>query len=61
MDIIEVNSKSGLEGSNKNFAYAGSKFGGIGLTQSFAMELRSVQHQGQRHLPRQLPGRSSLV
>ena len=39
MDIIEVNSKSGLEGSNKNFAYAGSKFGGIGLTQSFAMEL----------------------
>ncbi len=39
MDIIEINSKSGLLGSNKNFAYAGSKFGGIGLTQSFAMEL----------------------
>jgi len=38
-DIIEINSKSGLEGSNKNFAYAGSKFGGVGLTQSFAMEL----------------------
>jgi len=38
-DIIEINSKSGLEGSNKNFAYAGGKFGGIGLTQSFAMEL----------------------
>jgi len=38
-DIIEVNSKSGLEGSNKNFAYAGSKFGGIGLVQSFAKEL----------------------
>lgn len=38
-DIITVNSKSGLEGSNKNFAYAGSKFGGIGLTQSFALEL----------------------
>jgi len=38
-DIIEINSKSGLAGSNKNFAYAGSKFGGIGLTQSFAMEL----------------------
>ena len=36
MDIIEINSKSGLTGSNKNFAYAGSKFGGIGLTQSFA-------------------------
>jgi len=42
MDIIEINSKSGLEGSNKNFAYAGSKFGGIGLTQSFAMEL--IEH-----------------
>lgn len=39
MDIIQVNSKSGLVGSNKNFAYAGSKFGGIGLTQSFALEL----------------------
>ncbi len=39
MDIIEVNSKSGLKGSNKNFAYAGSKFGGLGLTQSFALEL----------------------
>ena len=38
-DIIAVNSKSGLEGSNKNAAYAGSKFGGIGLTQSFALEL----------------------
>ncbi len=38
-DIIEINSKSGLEGSNKNFAYAGSKFGGIGLTESFALEL----------------------
>lgn len=38
-DIIQINSKSGLEGSNKNFAYAGSKFGGIGLTQSFALEL----------------------
>ena len=39
MDIIQINSKSGLKGSNKNFAYAGGKFGGIGLTQSFAMEL----------------------
>ena len=38
-DIIQINSKSGLEGSNKNFAYAGSKFGGIGLVQSFALEL----------------------
>ena len=39
MDIIQINSKSGLAGSMKNFAYAGSKFGGIGLTQSFALEL----------------------
>ncbi len=38
-DIIQINSKSGLTGSNRNFAYAGSKFGGIGLTQSFALEL----------------------
>lgn len=38
-DIIQINSKSGLKGSNRNFAYAGAKFGGIGLTQSFAMEL----------------------
>ena len=38
-DLIQINSKSGLEGSKKNFAYAGSKFGGIGLTHSFAMEL----------------------
>jgi len=40
-DIIEINSKSGLTGSKANFAYAGSKFGGIGLTQSFALELVS--------------------
>jgi sorbitol-6-phosphate 2-dehydrogenase len=38
-DIIQINSKSGLEGSNKNSAYAGSKFGSIGLVQSFAKEL----------------------
>ncbi len=38
-DIIQINSKSGLSGSKKNFAYAGGKFGGIGLTQSFALEL----------------------
>ncbi len=38
-DIIQINSKSGLQGSNRNGAYAGSKFGGIGLTQSYAMEL----------------------
>jgi len=38
-DIIQINSKSGLMGSKANFAYAGGKFGGLGLTQSFAMEL----------------------
>jgi sorbitol-6-phosphate 2-dehydrogenase len=38
-DIICISSKSGLEGSNKNGAYAGAKFGVIGLTQSFALEL----------------------
>ena len=38
-DIIQINSKSGLDGSNKNGAYAGSKFGSIGLVQSFAKEL----------------------
>ena len=38
-DIVQINSKSGLEGSNRNFAYAGGKFGGIGLVQSFAKEL----------------------
>lgn len=38
-DVIQINSKSGLRGSKANFAYAGGKFGGIGLTQSFALEL----------------------
>ena len=38
-DIIQINSKSGLEGSNKNGAYAGGKFGGLGLVASYAMEL----------------------
>ncbi len=37
--IIQVNSKSGKRGSFKNSAYAASKFGGIGLTQSLALEL----------------------
>ena len=38
-DIVAMSSKSGLVGSNRNFAYAGSKFGSIGLVQSFALEL----------------------
>jgi len=42
-DILQINSKSGLAGSNRNFAYAGGKFGGIGLTQSFALELMSYR------------------
>ena len=37
--ILEINSKSGKKGSYKNSAYAASKFGGIGLTQSLALEL----------------------
>jgi sorbitol-6-phosphate 2-dehydrogenase len=37
--ILEINSKSGKKGSFKNSAYAASKFGGVGLTQSVALEL----------------------
>jgi sorbitol-6-phosphate 2-dehydrogenase len=37
--IIQINSKSGKKGSFKNSAYAASKFGGIGLTQSVALEM----------------------
>ncbi|MFA4029459.1 MAG: hypothetical protein GDYSWBUE_000457 [Candidatus Fervidibacterota bacterium] len=37
--IIQINSKSGKKGSYRNSAYASSKFGGIGLTQSLALEL----------------------
>ena len=42
-DIVQINSKSGLEGSAKNSAYSGGKFGGIGLTQSLARELAADQ------------------
>lgn len=38
-DLIAISSKSGLEGSNKNGAYSGAKFGTLGLTQSYALEL----------------------
>lgn len=37
--IIQVNSKSGKKGSYRNSAYAATKFGGVGLTQSLALEL----------------------
>lgn len=42
-DIVQINSKSGLAGSKNNFAYSGGKFGGIGLTQSLALELAPYQ------------------
>jgi len=38
-DIIQINSKAGLDGAGENSAFAGSKFGGVGLTASFALEL----------------------
>lgn len=37
--IIQINSKSGKKPSFRNSAYAASKFGGIGLTQSIALDL----------------------
>jgi len=37
--IVQINSKSGKKGSYKSSAYAASKFGGIGLVQSLALEL----------------------
>jgi sorbitol-6-phosphate 2-dehydrogenase len=37
--IIQINSKSGKRGSSANSAYAASKFGGIGLVQSVALEM----------------------
>lgn len=38
-NIIQINSKSGKIGSKYNSAYASSKFGGVGLTQSIALDL----------------------
>ena len=38
-DIIQINSKSGKKGSKHNSAYSASKFAGIGLTQSMALDL----------------------
>jgi len=38
-DIIQINSKSGKKGSKANSAYSASKFAGIALTQSLAMDL----------------------
>jgi sorbitol-6-phosphate 2-dehydrogenase len=41
--IIQINSKSGKKGSFKSSAYPASKFGGIGLVQSLALELAPYQ------------------
>ncbi|QWU17326.1 sorbitol-6-phosphate 2-dehydrogenase [Paenibacillus sophorae] len=38
-NIIQINSKSGKVGSKHNSAYSASKFGGVGLTQSLALDL----------------------
>ena len=37
--IIQINSKSGCVGSKYNAGYSASKFGGVGLTQSMALDL----------------------
>lgn len=37
--IVQINSKSGKKGSFRSSAYAASKFGGLGLTQSIALEM----------------------
>jgi sorbitol-6-phosphate 2-dehydrogenase len=41
--IIQINSKSGKKGSFNSSAYPASKFGGIGLIQSLALELAQYQ------------------
>lgn len=37
--IIQINSKSGKVGSKHNAGYSAAKFGGVGLTQSMALDL----------------------
>ncbi|WP_409421533.1 sorbitol-6-phosphate dehydrogenase [Pseudaeromonas sp. ZJS20] len=37
--ILQINSKSGKVGSKHNSAYSAAKFGGVGLTQSLALDL----------------------
>ncbi|AME10233.1 sorbitol-6-phosphate dehydrogenase [Mycoplasma mycoides subsp. mycoides] len=38
-NIIQINSKSGRVGSKYNSGYSAAKFGGVGLTQSIALDL----------------------
>ncbi len=38
-DIVAINSMAGLAGVRRNFTDAGARFGAIGLTQSFALDL----------------------
>ncbi|QVK08543.1 sorbitol-6-phosphate dehydrogenase [Mycoplasma mycoides] len=38
-NIIQINSKSGRVGSKYNSGYSAAKFGGVGLTQSLALDL----------------------
>ena len=49
--IIQINSKSGKKGSFKNSAYAASKFAGIGLTQSVALEMAGYGVRGNAVCP----------
>ena len=50
--IIQINSKSGKKGSYKSSAYAASKFGGIGLTQSIALEMAEFGVRRERRVSR---------
>ncbi len=44
--IIQINSKSGKVGSKHNSGYSAAKFGGVGLTQSLALDLAELRHYG---------------
>ena len=60
-DIIQINYEIGpAPGSKANFAYAGGKFGGVGLTQSFALELAPFRHQGSTRSARATSTRGPL-
>ena len=42
--IIQINSKSGKVGSKHNSGYSAAKFGGVGLTQSLALDLAGAAY-----------------